>query len=200
MPVEFFSVPILPVTEGFGATRFKVKYWDDVAVASQGSIRYSWDASCLLMLNATQTYLDFVAAQSDVYRFCAFDDLTEQIGGPASVAISNWLEPLGIPTQWVNANSSYREVLRGIVGMFEFTMVHERQNQRGFFPHLEAEGFDLNTRWQNLSQPFRDSIQANINHWGWPDQPADNDLVRALLRVFAEKFEGTHMEFNGVEI
>jgi len=203
MAIEFFFVPIDPVAPGgFGNTRFKVKYWDDDAVSSQGSQRYSWDTSALLMLDATQVYLDFVAAQSDTLRFCALEDLSERVGGPASNEIKNWLDPLGVPVNWVNANTSYREVLRGIFGMFKFTQVHEQLNEKGFFTDLTSpeNGFSLNTQWQNLSQEFRDTMQLTIDHYGWPDVPAPNDQVRKILKDFSDKFEGTVMSVCGVWI
>jgi len=197
--IEFFIVPI-EAAGGPGLGAFSVKYQHDPAVSSYGSMRYSWGSCAVLMLNATQTYLDSVAAQPDVYKVCAAPDLLENIGGQATVALRNWLEGWGIPGNWISAADSYRQVLRGILGMFLFAHRHEYLNKKGFFQDLEEQGFDLNTRWEDLSQSFRDTILAQITEKEWPIAPAANDQVRKLLKDFSDKYDGTRIVICNVEI
>ncbi len=201
MAVEFFFVPmVISPTEARGAVW--AKYAHDPAVSRWSHIRYSRTSSTLLMLDGTQTYLDFVAAQSDAYRICAEGDFTENILGPASVAIKNWLEALNIPANWISAADSYRQVLRGVIGIFMFTQRHEGLNGSGFFEDLAApeNGFDLNTQWQNLNQSFRDTMQATIDDHNWAITPANNDQVRKMLKDFSDKWEGTTYYMANVEI
>lgn len=199
MAVEFFFVPILELPPG-GPYKFGVKYRSDPAVNAGCMKRYSWDSHALLRLDATQTYLDFVAAQADAYRICAEADLDENVGGPGSVAIRSWMQDLNIPETWISAADSHRQVIRTIIGMFAFCTGHERFAQVGFFTDLSGRGFDLNTQWQNLSQEFRDTIEQQITYRGWPDTPAPNDQVRRIMKDFADKFEGTLILMSSVEI
>jgi len=199
MAVEFFFAPM--VGAGTRQDTYRAKYQGDPAREAAGHIRYSHHTTAALMLSAPQAFLDnTVKVDPEMFFLCAEADLTDNIGGAQSVAIKAFLEPLGIPTNWVSAANSYREVLRGIIGQFMFSQRHEGLNGSGFFEDLEAAGFGLNTQWQNLSPAFRDTMQATIDDFEWPMAPAATDQVRKVLKDFSDKWTGREFFIAGVEI
>ena len=199
MAIEFFLVPM--VGTGTRADPYRGRYTDDPAVVRSGCIRYSISDSAICLIEADQTYLDTVAAQPDATLIATETNLDDAIGGTRLVAISNELEAVNVPTQWLAASDTGREVIRVIAGIFQFAQRHEGLNGSAFFSDLEAAGFGLNTQWQNLSQAFRDTIQATIDDEGWTDLViADTDQVRALLRDFAARYEPAPLIFAGFEI
>lgn len=199
MATEFFVVPLVLDTSGFRPITVP-KYAVDPAVTTYGCIRYSRDTTCLVMMDATQAHCDSVEAQADADRIAVLGELNDNIGGQNNNRIRGVLEDLNIPGNWVSAADSYRQVLRGIIGMFLFSQRHEGLNGSGFFTDLEAAGFGLNTQWGNLSQAFRDTMQATIDDYGFSIAPSNNNQVRAILKDFSDEWDGKEFFIANVEI
>ncbi len=66
MAIEFFLVPM--VGTGTSSDELRGKYLFDPNVLSGGTLRYSRQASALIMMDANQTYLDVTALQADATR------------------------------------------------------------------------------------------------------------------------------------
>lgn len=205
MPRSVFFVPM--VGTGVRDDPFRAKYQSPsdlsqpaTAVSNSGNLRYSRISRAILMLDAQQAYLDLVAAQPDADFWFAETGIDAEIGGQRNNQFRSLLDPLGIPATWVNANNNWREITRGIAGMFLFAQRHEGLNDRGFFEDLEAAGFSLNTRWNQLSTEFQNTISATITDFGWAITPEATSQVRALLKQFSDQFVGTRIFIAGLEI
>jgi len=196
--VEFFFAPMIGAGTRQDPRRAKYQHAPEVTTGAQ--IRYSKTSVALTMLDAPQAFLDSIKSDSDMLFLCAEADLSENIGGPQSVAVKNYLEPLGVPANWISAADSNQQVLRGIIGQFMFSQRHEGLNHSGFFEDLEAAGFGINTPWQNLSPAFRDTMQATIDDHEWPMAPGNNDQVRKVLKDFSDQWEGREFYLGGIEI
>lgn len=111
MAREFFLVPIV----GDGLTRAtsrKPKYVDDAAVTGWGALRFSHVDDAILMLDATQTYLNSVAGQTDTTRICTEAQLDNNLSAAQRTAAQNALEARSIPAQWITNPITFRQVIR----------------------------------------------------------------------------------------
>lgn len=222
MPREIFLLPM--IGDGTSGNSFRPRYASDTLATTefpvglgvpfgQGNIRYSRTSVAVTMIDGPQAYLDEVAAQPDADRWVSEADLDTEIPGQRVNQLRTTLEDLNVPGTWISANDNWRETIRTVTGMFLFSQRHEGLTEPsvGFFEWLEGAGFGLNTRWSQLGpigdpedEDFfvpRDNI-ARIALSFDPDwvPPSNQTQVRAILRDFADFFQGKEIIIGGLEL
>jgi len=195
MADSFYVVPMIGT--GTRENPFRGKYTRDPAITAIDCKRYSRTSVAICYIEATQTYLDFVTAQPDADFLTTLAGLNDEIGGANVNSTRSLFETLNIPGNWISANDSWREVIRGIVGEFSLSQRHEGVHGIGLYEDLEANGGGLNTQWQNLNQSFRDSLIDEANDLGIILAPSDQDQVRKVLKDFSDIFISNEIIFGG---
>ena len=119
-----------------------------------GVIKYGSDDICICFIEGiTQAEHDLLSAQPDV--MAVPENLDQNLTQNAVDTITTFFESLNIPAQWINTNRTYREVLKVTIGLFQ---LNQRWAGLTNGSSIFKEGFNLNTRYNQLPQAARDRL------------------------------------------
>lgn len=193
MAVEFFISPIVTVDGWRWA-----KYQNDPQVERSGMIRFSRQEEAILMLDAPQSFLDTVAADPDVLRICTKAELDDVLTAGQRTAVRNQLEQRNIPAQWVNAGDTWRNVIRGTVGVFLFSQRVEGRTGNGITFHFQQGNVALDDTWADLPQAGKDIILETAASFGWENPGfTGTSTLREILWFMSQQFESTEIFIGG---
>ena len=114
----------------------------------------------VLALDISLTDDIFLVTQSDVYAFPL--NIDPVISDKA--VLDNFLEPLYLPTDWITASSTYRELLHRLYSMFAFSNRYEIISGG---QALLGDTIDLSTRYRQLTTQQQAWFDAVILSFGW---------------------------------
>lgn len=199
MPVEIFMVPMIGT--GTRADPFRAKYSDDSAVTNSGAIRSSRTSECLAMFDATQTYLNSIAAESDSLRVATEANIDNALTTNQANAAKAFVEARGIPGDFANQGDTRREVIRAIVGMFLFCQRMEGTFGAGFKQRAIALGITFDTQWNAFPQALQDEFIAVRDDFGWGNLGLTNtSTLRQIMLAISEQFELEPIVIAGFQI
>lgn len=199
MPVEIFMVPMIGT--GTRADPFRPKYSNDPAVSSSGAIRSSKADECIAMFNATQLYLDSVAAQTDTLRVATGANIDSTLTLAQANAAKTFLENRNIPGEFANQGDTRRQVIRGVVGMFLFCQRMEGKFGVGFKKRAIDAGITFSTQFVDFPQAVKDEFLAVRDDHGWDNMGLTNaSTLRQILIRVAQQFEKTPIVIAGYTI
>lgn len=199
MPREIFMVPM----EGTGTRSdpFRGKYTLDAQVISQGTVRSARTSEALVMIEAPQTYLDFVAAQADSMRLATEANIDNTLTANQANAAKTFVQARGIPGDFVNQGDTRRQVLRAIVGLFLFCQRMEGRFGAGFKQRAIELGITFDTIWNDFPRALKDEFIAIRDSFGWDNLGlTGTSTLRQIMLAVSQKFETTPMFIGGWQI
>jgi hypothetical protein len=138
----------------------------------------------------------FLEGQSDVYAIPANMDTT--VPGALVGAVQGKLEAINIPGGWLNAQMTWRETIRVVLGMaFYFQRFAYFNNGVPLF----TGGVGLNTRWNQLSGAIQTTMLATAD--SFPLDSAfitDMTQIRAIEKTYSDQLQYIPVYFNTVQI
>ena len=204
MARELFLVPMVDSLSWTGAPGHKrAKYTDDAAVVSQGTIRYSRTSNGIVMIQASQAYLNNVAAQPDATSLATASNIDNVLTANQANAAKVIFEDTFIPGQFINAGDTRREVIRGVVGMFLFSQRMEGRFGEGWVERAKNRGVTLNTVWSDFPAALKDEFRDIRDDHGWTNAQLGvtaSSTMRVILRSVSDRFEQTPIIFAGYEV
>lgn len=196
MAIRFYIVPIEQVGNARGPEYFHWRF-DQNPVAGLEGIRWSLkDYGSInvgiVAADVTTAQHNILAVQSDVTAIPANLDAT--IGGGNLTAVRNALEGLRIPGAWVQANNSYRTVVRTVTGLFLYA---QRVTALAGGQPLLRLNDNLNTQFQDLPADIRAAMQQAAEEFGYDTSGLTaTSTLRQILKQFADDWGETPIEFG----
>jgi hypothetical protein len=199
MAVELFLLPM----EGAGTAEdpIRAKYVIDPQIIRQGTIRLSRVDHAVVMIEATQAYLDFVRSQADAISLATAQTIDSTINGGQRNTVRNWLENRGIPALWIQIGETRRQVIRGLIGMFLISQRLEGKFGEGFRQRATRYGITLATQWSNLPTAAQDELLDVAREFGIenPGLTATSPL-RDVLKVLGDGMQNRRFMLCGIEV
>jgi len=105
--------------------------------------------------------------------------------GAVNVA-QTFLESLNIPADWINTNKTYREVLKIVIGIFQF---NQRWSALANGSSPFKEGLNLNTQYNQLNPAAQNRIRECFDSLNVDRSTLTaTSTIREALKVFAQGF------------
>lgn len=185
MAVELFLLPMVATGRPRGEGMYQAKYTDDPQVIRHGTIKLGKLDQAVVMIEAPQTYLDFVQSQPDALLLATSQTIDNTINVNQRNAIRNWLENRGIPGLWVQTGETRRQVIRGVIGMFLISQRLRGRFGEDFKQRAVRYGVNLETTWADLPQALKDELLGVAADFGIPNPGLTNasplrDVLKAL--------------------
>lgn len=196
---RFYLVPIESVGNTRGPEYFPW-FFDPDPVAELAGVRWSLKDygvinQGVVAAEVTQAQHDFLAAQAEVFDFP--ENLDAAMGSADRTALSNYLEAVAIPADWLSPADTYRTALRTVTGMFLFMQRYTAIT--GTNP-LQS-GLTLNTQFRNLNAVNQNAIRQTFTDLGYDDTVIrDNWTLRVLLKNAADQWGSRAIEFGFVSL
>jgi hypothetical protein len=112
-------------------------------------------------------------------------DLDQNLTAGAVTVVEAALEARNIPAHWVSTSLTYRQVLRGVAGIFQFAKIYYRQHNLRLF----RNGVNLDTRVNQIPQAERDRLSATAEAAGLDTSGiTGTTTVRQILRLLGEQW------------
>ena len=113
----FYLIPIIVLDGVHGPKYFDFAMEPDPTKiqCAWAIMKYGWSPYGLLVAkDISQEDQDFLALQSDVFRF------PDNLDGPVDQAVQAFFEGIHLPTDWMTPATTWRELMRQTAGMFQF--------------------------------------------------------------------------------
>jgi hypothetical protein len=179
MAVRFYLMPAaVTIIEGsiFRGPKYLKRRWhpEDLDVRWSGKDYGSIDLY-VCAVDGTAADHAFLAAQSDTFAFP--EDLEGAMSQADRAALSDYLEIVYVPADWITPSDSYRSALRTVTAMF--LLMQRLTAMTGNVSPLEW-GVGLNDQFRTLAQQYQDAIMGAFSTMGY-----DTGVIRAnwTLRV-----------------
>jgi hypothetical protein len=176
MPIAIIPIPI-------AASARQPKYVADFGVATWGMMDYGDEPICLCAVEADAALHATLTAHADVTALPA--DITQAIGAGPLTAVTNALDALNIPSNWILSTHTYRQVLRVVCLVFQF---HQRLQGLGF-GRIFTAGVTLSTQFNQLAVGVRNNMIAAAQSLNFDTSGLTGaSTLRAILKSLADQF------------
>jgi hypothetical protein len=157
-------------------------YWDVYLVAPNGVRFMDYGRAglqnvmlCYFYGDISQAEHDFLAAQSDVYAISPAD-LDSAIQGVQEAR--DFFEAMQIPAQWLTPSNTYRELLRQLAGVFQFS---QRYHGRAGEALLSSVGLD--TKYKDFPLEVQGWFDWTVSSFGIdPAIIKPNSTLRQMMK------------------
>lgn len=180
MTTRWYLLPIIGT--GTHADPRKPKYQASILPGvTWGMMDYGLMPVCIFVADVTAQQHSDMIANADVRAIPA--NLDSTVGGGAVSTTRNFLEALSIPGNWVGASDTWRSILRGTAGLFQFA-----QRVYGEFGvMLIDETRTLDTTWNQLPQAAKDILLSTATELGIDtSQATGNTTLRQIYKAFGD--------------
>jgi len=113
------------------------------------------------------------------------EDLDQNLTAGQVTAVSNYLEARNIPAHWIDTSRTFREVLRGVAGIFQFAQLYTAMHSLTLF----RGGVTLNTQLNQIPLVERNrltqtALAANLSTAGI----TLSSTLRQVLNIFGQQW------------
>lgn len=202
MAGEYFLVPMIEVQGPLGLTR-RAKYSKDPAVTLSAAIRLGRTDDAILYMEATQTYLDSVAAESDATRLATTANLDSVLTAGQANAAKTKFEASFIPGEFINAGDTRREALRKVLGAFLFSQRMEGRFGESWKKRAQANGVTLNTEWRDFPVALQNEFRDIRDEKGWTNQElglTGSSTLREIMGAVSDQWGDAPFELGNHSI
>jgi hypothetical protein len=195
MSVRFYLVPIETVDRPEGGTYRLAKYFtvsrvpraSDLLSVRWQMVDFGFEPTALVAADVTTAQNTSLAAQSDVTVIPANIDNTL---GANVATVQSKLEALNIPADNLVAGATYRQVLRGVIGIFLIAQRFSAMQNGRLFP----PGITLSTTLGDLSQATRQKLIDAADQLRYDRSGLDlTSTLRQVLKQIANQQSPTTM-------
>jgi hypothetical protein len=149
----------------------------------------------LVAKDISQEDQDFLALQSDVFRFPA------ALTGPVDQEVQPFFEAVHLPTDWMTPATTWIELLRQVAGMMQFNQryggiaARESGEIRSIF-----DTATLDTRLRQMGADEQAWFLEAVETYGYDSsQINDNNQLRLLVRQAGDFWAGRPFYLGGIE-
>ncbi len=174
------------------------KYGDTFLSAgfSVGMIDFRGEGHCLAHSACDAATDSAIVANADVHRLP--DNLDVNLTAGQVTAVSNHLEANHIPADWVTTAFTWRQVLRLVVGLYQFI---QRYKGLGGPGPIFGGAVTLSTTFAGLPQGARNALTATANSFGYDTSALSGaSTVRQILRAMAQQWGAAQLLINGIAL
>lgn len=178
--VMVYFIPVEQIGKNRGPMYFA---WHAPGTVGTGTITCTWNMMDYGLINVallatpdiTPADDAFLRAQAGVYAFP--DNLDQAISDKA--ALTAILEPAKIPTDWVTASTTYRQLLRQMAGLIQFN-----QRFRGISggASIFDNGVTLDSNYNSLDAQHKTWFVATLQSFGFGSGVQGNPKLRSLAK------------------
>lgn len=149
---------------------------------------------CLVAADVSAAQHTFLTGQSDVAALPT--NLDSQLGANQSAA-RDFLEAAGIPGTWITGSSTYRQVARSVIGLFNFANRYLAIAGDTVIP----AGQSLNTQFGSLTGAQQQAYRDTCADFGIDDAFLTSQAtLRAILKALADLWADTARTLGGLSI
>lgn len=198
MPIAAFIVPRVQVT----ANLWRAKYQSgDPSIVRAGQLRFGSAEDAILLIEASQAYLDTIAADPECALVATEGNINDSLTAPQVSNIQAFLEARGVPADWLTAGETRRLALRGAAGMFLFSQRMEGRYGTSWKQKLVEHGVTLSSEWQSLPAAFQTEMLDTAASFNWQvSTPQPTTTLRAILRAMGNLFQGQRIVIAGFDL
>lgn len=131
-------------------------------------------------------------------------DLDGTIGAGQLANVQNKLEVANIPGSWVTAGTTWRAVIRAVLGIFSFIQrfqfIYIAANDGAFPPSLYSGGVTLDTTFGALPLAVRTALAATAASFNFDTSGfsgAGATRLRVILKGMADNFSKAQFKMDG---
>lgn len=206
--IRFYVIPAETQVDPFGSTTRGPAHlaWYQTALNvwfPTGGIVCQWSAKdygdvdrMIVAVETDATTHDAIAAFADVLALP--ENLDQLPGASARNAIKNRLETFNIPSGWIVAGMTYREILRIVLGMFMFMQRLQVRSPGNIFKRLNIT---LDTTFGELGVGAQQVLRDSANSLGYNgDAIPANWTIRQILKYAADQWGDAPILFGFVTL
>ena len=179
--IRYYILPIITIQE-YGVNNRVPKYVHELPI-NWGMMDYGLIDAALVGAEVTQAQHEQLVANPDVEA--APENLDQNISDIAIPRVQAVMEQLRIPAGWIDNTYTYREILRMIAGLFQFS-------QRYWGMHHEVlinNQAQLDLRWNQIPQDKQDRIKATADNLGYDySEVQPTWLIRQILKHLGDQW------------
>lgn len=144
----------------------------------------------------TQEQHDVIMTNDDVAS--APENIDQNISDAAIPKIKMIIEQLHIPAEWIDNTYTYRQILRMIAGLIQFSQAHRGLHRESLIDNQSQ----LDLRWNQIPQARRQRIRDTADSLNYVYSEVQNNwLVRRILKYLGDQWGNKPFEFLiGVEL
>ncbi len=197
MAVRWYLVAMEQVGNSRAPKYVKSRQQPSGLAVNWGAMDYGLMDVAVMWADVTTAQHNALIANADCKFAATNANLNNAIGAGAAATVRNVLETLKIPGSWVQGTDTWRQILRGTCGLFQFA-----QRLHGKFGvKLVPDGYSLDTTWAELPQVGRDFLLATAIELGIDTSGATASVtLRQIYRVFGNAWGEKQILINGVEL
>ena len=197
MAIRWYLLPIETINNGRGPKYLKFRQNPEGLNVPWGMQDYGLMPVCIAWADVSGAQHTGLIANADVRHIVQHANIDNTVGSGAVTAIRSGLEALDIPGNWVQASDTWRAVLRGVFGMFQFAQrVHGKFNTT-----LLPDGFTLNSTWSQLPQGAKDILLETAAELGIDTSGATGDTtLRQIYKAFGDAWGTEPFFVGGIEV
>jgi hypothetical protein len=197
MAIRWYTLPIETIGTARGPKYLKWRFSPEGLDVPWGMMDYGLMPVCIAWADVSGAQHTALTANADVRHIVQHANIDNNVGGGAVNAIRSGLEDLDIPGNWVQATDTWRQVLRGVMGMFQFAQrVHGK-----FGTTLLPDGFTLDTTWSELPQGAKDILLETAAELGIDTSGATGSTtLRQIYKAFGDAWGTKPFLISGLEI
>lgn len=143
----------------------------------------------------------FLQAQSDTYKF----DLTSlDVAISDKAALTAILEPANLPVQWTTASTTYRELIKRILGLARFSrqVFVQHHEDTGIVLDMwdggDAGSVTLDDNWNDFTTAMQTAINTVLlEKYEWPSGVPGNPVLRSLVNQAASWWDTRNIIWAG---
>ena len=200
MTARLYLIPITHLTDPTYNVPKYLPHRHNPALAGLEGVRWAWETYLLediglIVADVSDTQHTLLSAQVDVL---AVPPLDNTIGSVAvRNQVRNVLEAVNVPGLWVTVGMSYRQVVRVILGMWQF---HNRLAT--IIQHKIFDGsVNLEMTVTNIPLATRNQLQVAADGLGLDySSVTGSTTVRQLLKGMGDQFASTEFNIGGFVI
>jgi hypothetical protein len=190
LPVEEVDVEGMPAR---GPKYFSWRFSPDGVLADWQMMDYGRINAAILVADVTQAQHDELVANPDCVS--PPENIDQNITAGAIPAVQNVLEALRIPAGWVTTDYTYRDILRMVAGLFQFSQRHHGLFDEDLIPNQAA----LDLRWNQIQINRRNRIRATVSDLNYdPTGITNQTTVRQILWNFAQQWGNSEFYFGSL--
>jgi len=178
--IQYFMIPTQQIGNYRGPSYLKWRFNPEGLDVLWSCKDYGSINIMVCAVDADQADLDTLAAQPDVYAWPTA--LDENLPQAERSAVTDYLEAVFVPANWISPSDTRRSALRTITGMFLYM---QRLTALSGESPLDW-GITLNTQYRNLTLEQQAWLEQAALDLGYTWDVADNDTIRNVLKAMAD--------------
>lgn len=186
MAQRVYLVPIIGTGASIADAR-RAKYFKGTGASGRFIMMpYGLEPFGLVVAEVTQAQHNAIAANSDVQAFPANLDSTLSAGAVTTTKAG--LESLSIPNGWVTTSLTFRNALRVVIQIFQFSQRFHGLGGGRMFP----ASVTLDTQFSALPAGRRASLISAAASFGWDTSGlSGTNTLRQILKAMADQWGNT---------